>query len=769
MNDANNRQPTIVDGEKDVAIPEKVTKYDVAFLRAKDDDRDEAFHTVVFKFDAGISGPASNCFDISEDGVPQNTISYSLKVTLTDINDNAPTILNKTLECSESFKKNDVLSNIIAEDIDEGVNAEVNFHLVDVTPKSKGDKQLTVEDLHISSDDYKTATLTFLSDLKGYYGEYDIIVNTSDNGVPMQYSLNTLSLSITKFNFHAPAFVFPTTPSEIFTLSEVQSLKLGEPLKLYNQEDLPDLQVNDFQNNKWDITFEITKQDGSSDLFTVEKFGIFKARLQVTRLPNQDDMKTTHTITIEASVKKSKLDNEEAISISTNVKIKFFSSKEEPEFDQNDDTVSFDEYAPSEHPSPDLPVQIGTAKFPSGVDLPVYYKLLDNTDYFDLNETSGSLSVKKELHYNDHPYFDIKIAACKNPNSITTPSEKSTLNLHVKVEPLNIHKPVFHPSKFNGALLNSYKEGTTIVTVTASDEDAIDDGKLTFSIGEIKCQKSVKAPEITFAIDKTRGTITSAFRVTSDMSGYCRMNVYVEDSIDKYNSHHTVSTTVQINIISTDELVRFTFLNEDSFISENQEKITAAIDVIFEKYKYKSNLADLKYDKEWRNTTVDYYFLDSNQIPVLAKEILGNLTDFDSFLSLKKSLAGVGVNLGNFPVEYPQDVEDYIKIWLIASTIVLATFLMLVSIAFFFRNRALTQRISNLSTTKFGSQDSGLNRAGLAAPTTNKNAVEGSNPVFSNQMGLNGNKENDLEIDRRSINSSDSDLFGVENNPEFNM
>jgi hypothetical protein len=46
---------------------------------------------------------------------------------------------------------------------------------------------------------------------------------------------------------------------------------------------------------------------------------------------------------------------------------------------------------------------------------------------------------------------------------------------------------------------------------------------------------------------------------------------------------------------------------------------------------------------------------------------------------------------------------------------------------------SLNRRLEALSTTKFGSQDSGLNRVGLTVPNTNQHAVEGSNPVWGNE------------------------------------
>lgn len=48
----------------------------------------------------------------------------------------------------------------------------------------------------------------------------------------------------------------------------------------------------------------------------------------------------------------------------------------------------------------------------------------------------------------------------------------------------------------------------------------------------------------------------------------------------------------------------------------------------------------------------------------------------------------------------------------------------------------LKRRLNKLSEVKFGSQESGLNRIGVAVPNTNKNAVEGSNPVYNEEKKI---------------------------------
>lgn len=76
---------------------------------------------------------------------------------------------------------------------------------------------------------------------------------------------------------------------------------------------------------------------------------------------------------------------------------------------------------------------------------------------------------------------------------------------------------------------------------------------------------------------------------------------------------------------------------------------------------------------------------------------------------------------------------------------------------------SLSQRLNKLSVIRYASQESGLNRK--VAPTTNKHTIEGSNPAYTEEKV---NKIKDFD-DTASIDSGDSDLVGIENNPEFEV
>ncbi|ENN81347.1 hypothetical protein YQE_02249, partial [Dendroctonus ponderosae] len=77
--------------------------------------------------------------------------------------------------------------------------------------------------------------------------------------------------------------------------------------------------------------------------------------------------------------------------------------------------------------------------------------------------------------------------------------------------------------------------------------------------------------------------------------------------------------------------------------------------------------------------------------------------------------------------------------------------------------KALSRRITRLTERKFGSDESTINRKGINAPNTNVFAVEGSNPVFKNDF----TNDDKIPNDASSIHSGNSDLVGVEDNPDF--
>nr|AIA80598.1 mutant cadherin [Pectinophora gossypiella] len=122
-------------------------------------------------------------------------------------------------------------------------------------------------------------------------------------------------------------------------------------------------------------------------------------------------------------------------------------------------------------------------------------------------------------------------------------------------------------------------------------------------------------------------------------------------------------------------------------------------------------------------------------------------------LVLNDLVTGVSPDLGTAGVR--------ITIYVLAGLSAILAFLCLILlITFIVRTRALSRRLEALSMTKYGSADSGLNRVGIAAPGTNKHAIEGSNPIWNEQIKA-------PDFDAISDTSDESDLIGIEDLPQF--
>ncbi|KAL4718270.1 hypothetical protein ACJJTC_003527 [Scirpophaga incertulas] len=132
-------------------------------------------------------------------------------------------------------------------------------------------------------------------------------------------------------------------------------------------------------------------------------------------------------------------------------------------------------------------------------------------------------------------------------------------------------------------------------------------------------------------------------------------------------------------------------------------------------------------------TEVQAHFI-RDDVPVLSEEIDRLRSDTLLLYQIQTRLSEQALQLHDVMVgPAPDSGVDTARRALYALA-ALATALAILCLAllltFILRTRKLNRQLQALSMTKYGSVDSGLNRAGLA-PNTNKHAVEGSNPIWN--------------------------------------
>lgn len=726
----------------------------------------------------------------------QHTAQRTFIIVLNDINDHTPEVLTHNFLASESAMEGDTIGIILATDIDEGLNAEIDFTLQSVENENGDDLTdlfgiVTDENYEVNAT-HKQANLIALKDLIGWYGSYNLGIVVADQGDPPNVaSVTYATLVIDKFNFEPPRFVFPSSNGTSFLL--LASQQEYSPLILFRSEDsnvLPDFYASDNSESdtcsKWDITIDV-EQISPEDAVTI--FEIAKTaqectgQLQVNRYFDPDTvLGTPYILTLTATVREGEpLEGEAPYTTSTTITINFLDNSQKPVFNCHEMEFEFIEEKLDQ--TKDLTC---TASYEIEDDtLQIFYYLdptttdetIENT--FKVDSSTGMISLKQVISYKTNVEFKFSIVA-SNDTSPTSYNPNSFLNVTCTVIEINNNSPQWTRQSFFGAIMSGFIQGTPILVVEATDADTIDQGYLTYHInGTINSSGNGlnNVPENAFVVIESTGEVRLNFQVDSTMSGYFQFKVTVQDRQDQFgNGPFSNTTTVTIVIITQDNTVSFRFFNTVDEVQNEEDEMLNVVSEVLEYDAYKQNI-----DKETENgvelndtTIATLYFINSSDTveAVTASRILRLVSNVNTFSQLVGQMRNrTGLVLLSFPSSSSssENLEEVLKAWLVGVSVVLGALCLILLVTFILKTRELNNRIKKLTTNKFGSQESGLNRLGISAPTTNKHAIEGSNPIFN--LNSNDINKEDLgrydDFDRNSIRSGDSDLIGIEDNPEF--
>lgn len=724
--------------------------------------------------------------NFEDEGRLSNTTTFSIK--LEDINDHAPVLITTDISAYENLKADALVGKVQGMDIDEGDNAEIDFNILSIT--KDGEEVSTPpfdivkddEDYYVPDNDtLKQWHLMTLIDLKDLYGTYAVHLNLSDKGTPQNYTDNAiLTVVINKYNYYQPEFVYPSGDDPVYLSLDQEDKK---QLILYSDNKyLDDFQITNVDktcSEKWDPTFDVQQiSPSSSSFFYVLKTDRCVAQLQVQNYDRSKAKSETsfmlNVITTLANVSELQPD-EKSYTSSVSLSVIFVDLDQEPIFENIDQPCILyflQDRLDTENTTAPLDRK---AKYPKiDVSPSIYYFISTSddtiTDTFDVDIDTGSVKLKQKLYYNTQNNYTFKILASKNKTTIST-NEQSYLTVEVKVVDSNIHVPQWTQSNFVGPIMRSTQQGSTVVTVEATDEDKIDQGKLKYTINstiEAVGSDSIKRPTVPFYLGESTGDVSLNFTVDYNMYGYFVFTVKVEDPADDFgNPSHENTTKVTIYIVTDDNTANFRFENTLEDVTANLVKILASISTWLNWDCHDQNVRhDTNNGQELTNVTVAAIYCVEDDTLQTSTDILKKVGNINTFQNLRKELLTFGILLQSFTSESTtsDNLEQILKLALIIVTVILGTLCVILAITFFLKIRGLNRRLKKLTEPKFGSDESNLNRKAINAPTTNLFAVEGSNPVFNNEV-----IKEDLMYDKHSIHSGDSDLIGVEDDPEFDM
>ncbi|CAL4155320.1 unnamed protein product, partial [Meganyctiphanes norvegica] len=166
----------------------------------------------------------------------------------------------------------------------------------------------------------------------------------------------------------------------------------------------------------------------------------------------------------------------------------------------------------------------------------VVYELLNGFDSFIINSTSGQITTSRSLNREERSEYFLTVIGkdeAKDPL-------QGACSFSVLVEDENDNSPVFDKDFYEQSVPYNKEVKSHVLRVTASDDDADNNGKLTYSLKESD----------TFSINALTGYITLERQLTSNMADVEEFDLTV-NAIDDGRPQLSASVNVIIRVVST--------------------------------------------------------------------------------------------------------------------------------------------------------------------------------------------------------------------------
>ncbi|XP_050300468.1 cadherin-related tumor suppressor isoform X2 [Anthonomus grandis grandis] len=175
-----------------------------------------------------------------------------------------------------------------------------------------------------------------------------------------------------------------------------------------------------------------------------------------------------------------------------------------------------------------------------GVNAQLTYTVISDwaNDVFSLNPQTGVFTLTSKLDYEEVQHYILVVQA---QDSGIHPLS-STLTVYCNVLDLNDNTPVFDPMSYSNEIFENVTVGTDIVTVSATDLDSGENGKITYTI-------TSGDPNNDFRIFPN-GTIISVKPL--DRETISLYNLMVTATDQAYSPEKRLSSTVQVTVIIKD-------------------------------------------------------------------------------------------------------------------------------------------------------------------------------------------------------------------------
>ncbi|XP_028398312.1 protocadherin Fat 4-like [Dendronephthya gigantea] len=506
-------------------------------------------------------------------GTPSRSSSREVTITVTDVNDNYPVFTADPYhgKIAEDASVGSSVVQVKAEDADEGENGKIKYSLTGGTDKD-----------HFSIDQdsglIKTAIQLDYESKKSYL----LVVTASDGGVPAKTKTTRVNITVENTNDNAPTF---ESGSPTIRISE--AVAIGTNVVKFNATD----------KDGSPLAFLITAGN-VGETFTIDKnTGVLTTNKSL-------DRETTPRYNLTVTVTDTANGGGGGQSSSKNLSVIVT--------DVNDNSPLFypDSYSVNitENTKAGPIVTVTATDIDEGDNAKITYTIDPiSADKFVIDPSSGEISTKTPLNYEESPRHEITVTA----KDSGTPSLFSTAKVVVIVKDVNDNNPDF-PGDYSTSLTENTGEGT-VIRVEAIDPDQGVNGEIEYRItagGIIMRGKCCYfASSMFFTIGISDGIIKVAKPVDREKNPSFILTVTASNKVPADSSASPTKTTATVTIAIddvNDNAPNITNTDTSVNVNENSPNDTQVIDV------------DAVDDDHGVNSEIEFKIVDGNINDVFA-------------------------------------------------------------------------------------------------------------------------------------------------------
>lgn len=189
----------------------------------------------------------------------------------------------------------------------------------------------------------------------------------------------------------------------------------------------------------------------------------------------------------------------------------------------------------------------------------------DSDGAFDMDRSTGSLVVARQLDRESHPEYKLEVRALDT--STSNNPQSSAVVVRVELTDVNDNSPQWHKDPITITVPESAAVGSSVWNFSASDADEGSNGELRYSLVEVWPQ----TPHVQFSVDPLTGTLSLVSPLDFELSSVFTLVVRVTDQASNISDRLSSSLTVRILVQDVND-------NAPSFVSPASKTVTIAED-----------------------------------------------------------------------------------------------------------------------------------------------------------------------------------------------